>query len=83
PSPMRPTPVPVPQVPDVPTPDVYEEQPVRHTPSAGRPAIPPGRQQRSLADLRGIRSMGRRQENRRQTDEDDEATDIPPFMRRS
>jgi cell division protein FtsZ len=45
---------------------------------------PAGRPQRSLDDLRGLRSMGRRQENRRAgwSDEADEI-DLPPFMRKS
>lgn len=42
------------------------------------PGTPPGRQQRSLEDLRGLRSLGRRQE--RQAEED--AIDIPPFLKR-
>lgn len=55
-------------------------------PSVPRPAVPPGRQQRSLEDLRGIRSMGQRQEGSkgRQTGEndEDEAVDIPPFLKK-
>ena len=51
-----------------------------------RPSGPPARQQRSLDDLRGIRSMGRRQETRRgrQTgeEEEEEAIDVPPFMKK-
>ena len=51
-----------------------------------RPPSPPGRQQRSLNDLRGIRSMGRRQDARgsRQTGEEkeEEAIDVPPFMKK-
>ncbi|HEV7236291.1 MAG TPA: hypothetical protein VGN15_08930, partial [Ktedonobacteraceae bacterium] len=51
-----------------------------------RPLSQPGRQQRSLDDLRGIRGMGRRQEQPgvRQTGEDneEEAVDVPPFMKR-
>ncbi|HEU5230619.1 MAG TPA: cell division protein FtsZ [Ktedonobacteraceae bacterium] len=45
---------------------------------------PPARQQRSLNDLRGIRSMGRRQEmlRRQQADPDDDAIDVPPFLKR-
>ena len=42
------------------------------------PGTPPGRQQRSLDDLRGLRSLGRRQE--RQAEE--EAIDIPPYLKR-
>ncbi len=55
-------------------------------PSPVRPTLPPGRQQRSLDDLRGIRSMGQRHDaiRRRQTGEDEaeEMVDIPPFMKR-
>ena len=55
-------------------------------PDPMRPSGPPARQQRSLDDLRGIRSMGRRQETRRgrQTgeEEEEEAIDVPPFMKK-
>src|SRR3989440_9913994 len=55
-------------------------------PPVVRPPSPPGRQQRSLNDLRGIRSMGRRQDTRRghQTgeEEEEEAIDAPPFMKK-
>ncbi len=50
-----------------------------------RPVVPPGRQQRSLDDLRGIRNMGRRQDaTRRQQgkEQDDDEIDIPPFLKR-
>jgi cell division protein FtsZ len=50
-----------------------------------RPATPPpGRQQRSLDDLRGLRNMGRRHEEakRRNDDPDDESIDVPPFLKR-
>src|SRR2546429_3388735 len=48
---------------------------------------PPGRQQRSLNDLRGIRSMGRRQDTRRghqtgEGEEEEETIDVPPFMKK-
>ncbi len=56
------------------------------SPSVPRPVVAPGRQQRSLDDLRGIRSMGQRQEGSkgRQTGEDDEeeAIDVPPFLKK-
>lgn len=45
---------------------------------------PAGRPQRSLDDLRGLRSMGRRQEAQRsgsQSEEDDEI-ELPPFLRK-
>lgn len=65
--------------PQAPLPAAQPQQPVR-------PLSQPGRQQRSLDDLRGIRSMGRRQEQPggRQTGEDneEEAVDMPPFMKR-
>lgn len=45
-----------------------------------------GRTQRSLEDLRGLRSMGRRQEmlrgHRGDTGDEDEGVDVPPFMKR-
>ncbi|GAC1354304.1 MAG: hypothetical protein NVSMB38_32440 [Ktedonobacteraceae bacterium] len=56
-----------------PTPPVSPPSPQPHVPSP-----PPERQQRSLDDLRGLRSLGRRQE--RQAEE--EAIDIPPFLKR-
>ncbi len=49
-----------------------------------RPVVPPGRQQRSLDDLRGIRNMGRRQDASRsqQSTGDDDEIDVPPFLKR-
>lgn len=49
-----------------------------------RPATPPpGRQQRSLDDLRGLRNMGRRHEEaKRHNDQEDESIDVPPFLKR-
>jgi cell division protein FtsZ len=61
------------------------QTPTRPAPGGKTPLPrPPGRPQRSLDDLRGLRSMGRRQENRRSgwSDEADEI-DQPPFMRKS
>ena len=63
------------------------------TPMPNQPAppirpvdTPPGRQQRSLNDLRGIRSMGRRQDpaqRYRPTNSDDEGpVEPPPFLKR-
>ena len=46
-----------------------------------RPAVPPGRQQRSLDDLRGLRNMGRRQEGKGVQWDNDEI-DVPPFLKR-
>jgi cell division protein FtsZ len=81
----------VPQVPprNVPPPPP-QERPVPGPPDDlpakyGEKTRPPqGRPQRSLDDLRGLRSMGRRQEARRSgTDDDDEAEiEMPPFLRR-
>ena len=53
-----------------------------------RPVVPPGRQQRSLNDLRGIRNMGRRQERQEAAKKSQEAEqgedniDVPPFLKR-
>ena len=50
-----------------------------------RPAVPPGRQQRSLDDLRGLRNMGRRQDGGRAqpgTERDNDEIDVPPFLKR-
>ncbi len=50
------------------------------------PSVQPGRPQRSLDDLRGIRSMGRRQEVQKGSqgneEEENEAPDVPPFFKR-
>lgn len=60
----------VPEPPDLPTqPTTYGNRVIRT----------PGRPQRSLDDLRGLRSMGRRQEARRAEDAEIE---MPPFLRR-
>jgi cell division protein FtsZ len=50
----------------------------------GRSATPsqPQRQQRSLNDLRGIRSMGHRQDRRPHYPDDDDNIDVPPFLKR-
>ena len=60
--------------------------PARQAQPPNRPVVPPGRQQRSLDDLRGIRGMGRRSElaRGRQTDGDaeEEAIEPPPFLKR-
>lgn len=67
----RPGPTPVPEpVADVPT------QPAKYLERTGRT---PGRPQRSLDDLRGLRSMGRR----RAANQADEAeVEMPPFLRK-
>lgn len=57
-----------------------------NAPGAGPGTTPgTGRQQRSLNDLRGIRSMGQRHEalrKQRLTSADDEPIDVPPFLKR-
>lgn len=66
-----------------PTPEPVAEsvQPARYADKTARPLARP---QRSLDDLRGLRSMGRRQENRRNDSQDDESAEVemPPFLRR-
>ncbi len=52
--------------------------PAPQQPQQNIPGTPPGRQQRSLEDLRGLRSLGRRQEQQAE----EEAIDIPPFLKR-
>ena len=56
-----------------PMPPVPQQPPQQHV-----PGTPPGRQQRSLEDLRGLRSLGRRQEQQAE----EEAIDVPPFLKR-
>jgi cell division protein FtsZ len=61
--------------------------PVQPTAQQSRGAgIPAGRQQRSLDDLRGLRSLGRRYDSPKETSanrhDDDEAIDVPPFLQR-
>jgi cell division protein FtsZ len=62
-------------------PDDAPTQPTKYGDKTGRPL---GRPQRSLDDLRGLRSMGRRQEARRSGTSDDEAAEVemPHFLRR-
>ncbi len=52
--------------------------PAPQQPQQNVPGTPPGRQQRSLEDLRGLRSLGRRQEQQAE----EEAIDLPPFLKR-
>ncbi|MBV9615436.1 MAG: hypothetical protein JO031_08275, partial [Ktedonobacteraceae bacterium] len=77
PSPSRSTPVePVRSAPMTPP-------PTRLPPPLRQASPPPGRQQRSLDDLRGLRNMGRRHEEaKRRNDQDDESIDVPPFLKR-
>ncbi len=81
----QPPPTPARAVP--PAPEQTDERPVERPASryGERTVKPPGRQQRSLDDLRGLRSMGRRQEARRAGISGDEAAEIemPPFLRRN
>ncbi|HET8911556.1 MAG TPA: cell division protein FtsZ [Ktedonobacteraceae bacterium] len=44
--------------------------------------IRPPRNQRSLNDLRGLRSLGRRQENQTDTDGEQEEVDMPSFLKK-
>ncbi|HEV2579820.1 MAG TPA: cell division protein FtsZ [Ktedonobacteraceae bacterium] len=71
------------------TPVPPDVEPMRPATSPARPPAPQGRPQRSLDDLRGLRSMGRRQEMlrsqrdaRESGDYEDEGIDMPPFMKR-
>jgi cell division protein FtsZ len=50
-----------------------QQPPQRYTPQP-----PPARPQRSLADLRGLRGMGRRYEQH----DEDEPVDVPPFLKK-
>lgn len=61
-----------------------DERPVQTTKYGDKTNRPQGRTQRSLDDLRGLRSMGRRQEARRSGPSGDEDAEIemPPFLRR-
>jgi cell division protein FtsZ len=73
-----PAPQPRPAALPVPQPPVME-------PPARRTAGPQSRPQRSLDDLRGLRSMGRRHEQpriQRRTDAQEEDIDVPPFMKK-
>ncbi|MBV9709456.1 MAG: cell division protein FtsZ [Ktedonobacteraceae bacterium] len=57
--------------------------PTRLPPPLHPASPPPGRLQRSLDDLRGLRNMGRRHEEaKRRNDQDDESIDVPPFLKR-
>jgi cell division protein FtsZ len=61
-----------------------EDMPTQPTRYGERPGRPSGRPQRSLDDLRGLRSMGRRQETRRSGTSGEEPAEVemPPFLRR-
>jgi len=57
--------------------------PTRLPPPLRPAAPPPGRQQRSLDDLRGLRNMGQRHEAaKRRNEQVDENIDPPPFLKR-
>ena len=77
------TPQPRPQAMSIPQLPVMEPP----APGALRTAGPQSRPQRSLDDLRGLRSMGRRHEEprtQRRTDahDEDEGIDVPPFLKK-
>ena len=78
------SPFPTRSAPIEPTPPAPITPPPTRLPPPLRPANPPpGRQHRSLDDLRGLRNMGRRHEEaKRQNDPDDESIDVPPFLKR-
>jgi cell division protein FtsZ len=66
-------------------PDALRAQGAPGTAPPARPVVSPGRQQRSLEDLRGIRSMGQRQEIARgqhSGEDEEEAIDVPPFYKK-
>ncbi|GAC1356907.1 MAG: hypothetical protein PVS3B1_23520 [Ktedonobacteraceae bacterium] len=59
--------------------------PTKLPPSIQQASTPPARQQRSLNDLRGIRSMGRRQNASQKyqlSNDDDGPIEPPPFLKR-
>src|SRR5579859_477274 len=80
---------PAPQAPQAPMPQAFEA-PVSAPRPTLRPQAPQARPQRSLDDLRGLRSMGRRGQDiphsQRRTGEDttadDDSVDVPPFMKK-
>ena len=76
----RPVQQPQPPIPQQQRPVAYQRStpPAPTPPQQYVPGTPPGRSQRSLEDLRGLRSLGRRQEQQ----SEEEAVDIPPFLRR-
>src|SRR5450759_4699305 len=63
-----------------------QQRPRGYTPQPTPPRASgiPGRQQRSLEDLRGIRSMGRRREppKGQQTDEDEGEIELSPYFKK-
>lgn len=63
-------------------PEPPDETPIPPSKYGEKTGRPQGRPQRSLDDLRGLRSMGRRQEARRSGPSDDEEIEMPPFLRR-
>jgi cell division protein FtsZ len=72
----------IPPAAGVPTP----AQPPTPPQQSRRAGIPAGRLQRSLDDLRGLRSMGRRYDSPKESssnrNDDNEAIDVPPFLQR-
>jgi cell division protein FtsZ len=67
-----------------PMPEPPADVPTQQTKYGDKTGRPLGRPQRSLDDLRGLRSMGRRQETRRSNTSGDEPAEVemPPFLRR-
>jgi cell division protein FtsZ len=65
-------------------PELVAEAPAQPTRYIDKTSRTPGRPQRSLDDLRGLRSMGRRQEARRSDAASEEVAEIemPPFLKR-
>jgi hypothetical protein len=60
-------------------PEPVAELPTQPTKYLEKPGRPLGRPQRSLDDLRGLRSMGRRANTQA---EEAEQVEMPPFLRR-
>ena len=66
------------------------ERPVAHVMPSSRLSRSPARPQRSLDDLRGLRSMGRRHEAQRapqkgiakESELEAEEIDVPPFLKK-
>ena len=77
-APSRPAPTPPQARPASPV----EPLPAKPTPQQTRLPGPPARPQRSLDDLRGLRSLGRRSEASRDEKSEPEEVDIPPFLRK-
>src|SRR5713226_10454252 len=84
---VAPVPTP-PAVPAQPRPASFANPPVKPAPTpVPQTRLPgsPARPQRSLDDLRGLRSLGRHQKTpqAKQANEEEEKVDVPPFLRKS